>query len=117
MRYRRGIFLYLIFFPAGLAILANAQRYPELRNQLHLSNGEFGTYLSLVGVGSFICFVVGSRMIHKFGVGRTLFIAIIGLYSSVAAFPHFHNAFHFILINMNFLPFYRNLSPYPPERQ
>lgn len=102
MRYRQGIFLYLIFFPAGLAILANAQRYPELRNQLHLSNGEFGTYLSLVGVGSFICFVVGSRMIHKFGVGRTLFIAILGLYSSVAAFPHFHNAFHFILINIIF---------------
>ena len=102
MRYRQGIFLYLIFFPAGLAILANAQRYPELRNQLHLSNGEFGTYLSLVGIGSFICFVVGSRMIHHLGIGRTLFIAILGLYSSVAAFPHMHSAIHFILLNIIF---------------
>ena len=102
MRYRQGVFLYLIFFPAGLAILANAQRYPELRNQLHLSNGEFGTYLSLVAIGAFTSFIIGPRLIHKIGIGKTLFIAIAGLYSSVAAFPHMLNATHFILLNIIF---------------
>ena len=102
MKHRQGFFLYLIFFPAGLAILANAQRYPELRNQLNLSNGEFGTYLSMVGIGSVICFIAGSRIIHSIGIGKTFLIAFLGLYSSVAAFPHAHNANHFLLINIIF---------------
>ena len=92
------LFLHLIFYPAGLAILANPQRYPELRNQLHLSNGAFGTYISLVGIGSVICFIFGSRIIHAIGIGRTFTITFLGLYSSVAEIPHCHKASHFVLV-------------------
>lgn len=94
----RILFLHLIFYPAGLAILANPQRYPELRNQLHLSNGAFGTYISLVGIGSVICFIFGSRIIHAIGIGKTFTITFLGLYSSVAAIPHCHSAGNFVII-------------------
>ncbi|MEN9735960.1 MAG: hypothetical protein RL129_670 [Actinomycetota bacterium] len=102
MKHRDTFFLYLIFFPAGLGILSNPQRYPELKNQLHLSNGEFGTYISLVGIGSVICFILGSRMIHSIGIGRTFLIAMVGLYSSVAAIPHVHSPRSFIWVNIIF---------------
>ena len=98
----RTFSLYLIFFPTGLAVLANAQRYPELRNQLHLTNGEFGTYISLAAVGAVIAFILGSRIIHSFGIGKTLLFGFIGLYSSVATFPHCHRPFSFIVTNLAF---------------
>jgi MFS family permease len=98
----KTFYLYFIFFPAGLAVLANAQRYPELRNQLHLTNGEFGTYLSFAGLGAVLAFITGSRIIHAFGIGKSLLLGFIGLYSSVAIFPHCHRALSFLLINLFF---------------
>jgi MFS family permease len=102
MRSRQALYLYLIFFSAGFAILANAQRFPELQHQLNIGNGAFGTYLGLAAIGSFIAFIYGSRIIHLFGIAKTLFFAPTGLYLSTGTIPHIHSSAIFILINIIF---------------
>ena len=100
MRSRQAIYLYLIFFSAGFAILANAQRYAELQKQLNLGNGEFGTYISFMAIGSIICFTIGPKLIHTFGIGKTLLAAMVGMYSIIAAVPHVHSVHSFIIVNL-----------------
>ena len=109
MRSRSAIYLYLIFFSAGFALLANAQRFPELQHQLRIGNGEFGTYVGLAAVGSIASFIYGSRIIHLVGIGKTLIIAQAGLFLSIGIIPHIHNPSIFIIINI-FYGFFGTLN-------
>ena len=109
MRSRQAIYLYLIFFSAGFAILANAQRFPELQHQLNIGKGAFGTYVGLAATGSFIAFIYGSRIIHVFGIGKTLIFAPTGLYLCTGIIPHLHSSAIFILVNI-FFGFFATLN-------
>ena len=109
MRSRQAIYLYLIFFSAGFAILANAQRFPELQHQLNISKGAFGTYVGLAAIGSFIAFIYGSRIIHLFGIRKTLIFAPTGLYLSIGIIPHLHSSVTFVLVNI-FFGFFATLN-------
>jgi MFS family permease len=102
-------FLFFIAFGFGLSVLAPAQRYPEIQKQLHLSNGIFGTFVSLITLGSIIAFIVGSRIIHVFGIGRAFFVAITGINLTLAGYPHVHSSTIFVVCNI-FFGFFSTLT-------
>ena len=80
-----------------------------IQKQLNLSNGVFGTYVSLITLGSIIAFIVGSRIIHSFGIGRAFAIAIFGINLTMAGYPHVHSSNIFVLSNI-FFGFFSTLT-------
>ena len=95
-------YLNLLFLPAGLAFLCMPQRYPELRNQLGINNGFFGTCVSMMLIGSVIGLITSSFIIHKIGISKSMVIGIIGQFSFLATFPHLHQPLYYIATNICF---------------
>ncbi len=80
--------------------MAIATRFPELRDQLGVNNGTFGTILSLGAVGSLIAFVLVGNWVHTYGIKPIVTFGSTGLFASLGLFPHMHNANYFLLLNI-----------------
>ena len=89
-----------LFLPFGIGGMAIATRFPELRDQLGVNNGTFGTILSLGAVGSLIAFVLVGNWVHTYGIKPIVTFGSTGLYASLGLFPHMHNANYFLLLNI-----------------
>jgi MFS family permease len=83
--------LNLLFFPFGVGAMATAMRFPEIRDQLNINNGLFGTYLTLGGIGGFLAFIFVGDIVHKFGIRPVIIVASTGLFGTMAAVPHIMN--------------------------
>ena len=80
--------------------MAIATRFPELRDQLGINNGTFGTILSLGGIGSLLGFILVGNWVHSYGVRPIVTFGSTGLFASLALYPHMHNANYFLLLNI-----------------
>ena len=80
--------------------MAIATRFPELRDQLDINNGTFGTILSLGGIGSLLGFILVGNWVHSYGVRPIVTFGSTGLFASLALYPHMHNANYFLLLNI-----------------
>ena len=80
--------------------MAIATRFPELRDQLGVNNGTFGTLLSLGGIGSLLGFILVGNWVHSYGVRPIVTFGSTGLFASLALYPHMHNANYFLLLNI-----------------
>ena len=89
-----------LFLPFGIGGMAIATRFPELRDQLGINNGTFGTLLSLGGIGSLLGFILVGNWVHSYGVKPIVTFGSTGLFASLALFPHMHNAYYFLLLNI-----------------
>lgn len=89
-----------LFLPFGIGGMAIATRFPELRDQLGVNNGTFGTILSLGAVGSLIAFVLVGNWVHTYGIKPIVTFGSTGLFASLGLFPHMHNANYFLLLNI-----------------
>jgi MFS family permease len=92
--------LQLLFLLFGLGIMAIAPRNPEIKANLNIPNGTFGTLLSLGGLGSLVSLMFGGHIVHRLGPQRVLVVSSTVMYSAVAAMPHLHNAWYFLVINI-----------------
>ena len=75
-------------------------RFPEIKANLDLSNGEFGTYLSLGSVGAVIAMLSSGHFVHKLGAKKVLIIAALSMCLSIAVIAHLQSAPIFIIVNM-----------------
>jgi MFS family permease len=89
-----------LFLPFGIGGMAIATRFPELRDQLGVNNGTFGTILSLGAVGSLIAFVLVGNWVHTYGIKPIVTFGSTGLFASLGLFPHMHDANYFLLLNI-----------------
>jgi MFS family permease len=71
-----------------------------VKENLGLSNGEFGTYLSLGSVGAIIALISTGHLVQKYGSKRVLWASTFGMCVAIAAIVHLQSAPLFILINM-----------------
>ncbi|MEI6216620.1 MAG: MFS transporter [Actinomycetes bacterium] len=92
--------LQLLFLLFGLGIMAIAPRNPEIKANLNIPNGTFGTLLSLGGLGSLISLMFGGYVVHRLGPKNVLAVSSTVMYSAVAAMPHLHNAWYFLVVNI-----------------
>jgi len=65
-------YLSLIFFLFGLAIMSLAPRTPDLKANLNINNGTFGTLLGSASIGSIIMLLIGGQIVHRIGAKRSL---------------------------------------------
>ena len=55
------------YFLFGFGIMALAPRFPELKANLHLGNGQFGSLLSTGSIGSIISLLTMGHVVHRYG--------------------------------------------------
>ena len=75
-------------------------RFPEVKANLGLSNGEFGTYLSLGSVGAVIAMLSSGHFVHKLGAKPVLIISTLSMCLSISLIVHLQSTPIFIVANM-----------------
>jgi len=92
--------LNLLFWPFGIGAMSTATRFPEIRDQLNINNGTFGTYLSLGAIGGVISFILVGHLVHSVGVKPIVFLAATGLFVSLGLVPHIQNPIIWLIVNI-----------------
>jgi len=90
----------IIFFLFAVQIMSWVPRFPEVKENLGLSNGEFGTYLSLGSVGAIIALISTGQLVQKYGSKRILMISAFAMCVAIATISHLQSTPLFILFNM-----------------
>jgi MFS family permease len=80
--------------------MSTATRFPEIRDQLNINNGTFGTYLSLGAIGGVFSFILVGHLVHSVGVKPIVFLAATGLFASFGVVPHIQNPILWLIINI-----------------
>ena len=80
--------------------MSTATRFPEIRDQLGINNGTFGTYLSLGAIGGVVAFILVGHLVHSIGVKPIVTIAATGLFVSLGLVPHIQSPILWLVINI-----------------
>ena len=90
----------IIFFLFAAQIMSWVPRFPEIKANLSLSNGEFGTYLSLGSIGAIIAMLSTGHFVHKLGAKKVLIISTLAMCLAISIISHLHSAPIFIIVNI-----------------
>lgn len=91
-----------LFFIFGFGIIAWVPRLPEIKANLHLDNGQFGTILSLGAIGSVASLLTTGHLVHRFGTRRALIASATLLFGSIALLGHLTAVWMFVVVNIAF---------------
>jgi MFS family permease len=92
--------LHALFFIFGFGIMAWVPRFPEVKANLGLSNGAFGSILTTGAIGAFTGLLTVGHIVHKVGVRNVMIAATLLLYTSFTAIVHVHSATLFTVLNI-----------------
>jgi MFS family permease len=90
----------LLFFFFAFEIMSWVPRFPEVKANLGLSNGEFGTYLSFGSVGAVLALLSSGHFVHKFGARKVLIISTVTMCLAIGVVVHLQSALIFIFVNI-----------------
>ncbi|MCX6444248.1 MAG: MFS transporter [Actinobacteria bacterium] len=91
-----------LFFCFGFAIMAWIPRFPEVKANLALNNGAFGSLISAGAIGAFLGLLTVGHIIHKYGALKVSLTAIGILFTSLAVLVHIRSSFLFLILNIAF---------------
>jgi len=94
--------IHILFFIFGFGIMSWIPRFPEVREGLNVSNGTFGSLLSMGSIGAFFGLLTVGHIIHRVGVKTVTVAAILTLFISLSALVHTHSNLLFIILNIAF---------------
>ena len=85
-----------LFFLFGLLIMSWVPRFPEVKANLQLTNGEFGSILSMGAIGNVIALITVGHLVHKHGARWMLHGASFALAVSLIFLTHSTSSLIFI---------------------
>jgi MFS family permease len=91
-----------LFFIFGFGIIAWIPRLPEIKANLHLTNGQFGTILSLGVIGSVLSLLTAGHLVHRYGTRRALLVSATLLFGSISLIGHMNSVWQFIIVTIAF---------------
>lgn len=92
--------IHILFFLFGFGIMAWVPRFPEVKDNLELSNGAFGWLLTTGSIGAFCGLLAVGHIVHKVGVLKVSVVSAVLLYGSFAAVVHIKNPLYFAICNV-----------------
>jgi MFS family permease len=97
---KENLYLSSIFFLFGLSIMSLAPRTPDLKANLGINNGAFGTLLSTASLGSIVMLLIGGQIVHKIGSKLALRIGATTVAISFSILVHTRSPFIFLIANI-----------------
>ena len=85
-----------LFFLFGFGIMSWIPRFPDFKERLGLTNGQFGSIISLGNVGAFISLLTVGHIVHKLGRYKVLIASTCSLYFGFALISNISSNFLFI---------------------
>jgi MFS family permease len=92
--------LHILFFVFGFGIMAWVPRFPEVKANLGLSNGAFGTLLTTGSIGAFIGLLTVGHIVHKVGVFKVSIAGTLLLYGTFVSVVHVKSPLIFAFCNV-----------------
>ena len=92
--------LHILFFIFGFGIMAWVPRFPELKANLGLSNGAFGTILTTGTIGAVLALLTAGQIVHTVGILKVYLLATVITYTSIALIVHVHSVVAFTVLNI-----------------
>ena len=97
---KENIYLSAIFFLFGISIMSLAPRTPDLKANLAINNGTFGTLLSAASIGSIIMLLIGGQIVHTIGAKLALQIGSTIIAFSFLVLVHTKSPLIFLIANI-----------------
>lgn len=94
--------IHILFLCFGFGIMAWIPRFPEVKANLQLDNGAFGSLLSTGSIGAFFGLLTVGHIIHKYGALRVTITSILILFSSLTFLVNTQSSFIFLILNIAF---------------
>lgn len=94
--------IHILFLCFGFGIMAWIPRFPEVKSNLGLDNGAFGSLMSAGTIGAFFGLLSVGHIIHKYGALRVTVTSILILFSSLSLLVHIHSSLIFLILNITF---------------
>jgi MFS family permease len=85
-----------LFFLFGFGIMSWIPRFPDFKDRLGLTNGQFGSIISLGNVGGFISLLTVGHIVHKLGSYKVLIASTFSLYIGFILLAHVSSSLIFI---------------------
>lgn len=89
-----------LFFLFGFGIMSWIPRFPEVKANLGVDNGTFGSLISVGSIGALISLMTAGHIVHKIGSKKVLVTSITVLLFSIGLIVHIRSSFYFLLCNM-----------------
>ena len=89
-----------LFFLFGLLIMSWVPRFPEVKANLNLTNGEFGSLVSMGAIGNLISLLTIGHLVHKYGARWILHIASFLLGTSLVLLTNSSSSLIFLIFIM-----------------
>jgi MFS family permease len=86
-----------LFFLFGLLIMSWVPRFPEVKANLKLTNGEFGSIVSMGALGNLVALLTIGHLVHKYGARWILHISALSLAISLAFLTHSTSSLLFLV--------------------
>jgi len=89
--------LKVIFFMFGLSIMSWVPRFPDVKANLGLSNGEFGSLISLGVFGNVAALLTVGHLVHKFGAQLMMRVSTLAFSASIIILTQTSSSFVFLI--------------------
>jgi MFS family permease len=86
-----------LFFLFGLLIMSWVPRFPEVKAHLQLTNGEFGSIVSMGAIGNIVALLSVGHLVHKYGALWMLHISSLLLSVSLIFLTHSTSSLVFLI--------------------
>jgi|GEM_PF-155089 len=86
-----------LFFLFGFGVMSWIPRFPDFKAQLGLTNGQFGSIISLGNIGAFISLLTVGHIVHKLGSYKVLIASTCSLYLGLILIASTSSTLVFIL--------------------
>ena len=95
LRYLKGLFFFF-----GFLIMSWLPRFPEVKANLGLTNGQFGTLISTSAVGGVVALLMVGQLVHNYGAQLVMRIATFSLVVSLILLTSTHSSLVFLVSNI-----------------
>lgn len=93
-------YLKLLFFLFGFLIMSWVPRLPEVKANLGLSNGEFGSLIGTSAAGALTALLIVGHLVHRFGAKLVMRIAASAMALTLILLTSTHSTLIFLIGNI-----------------